>query len=326
MLSDNFGRIHDYLRLSLTDRCNLRCVYCYPDNLTDCNAKSLPLTVDEIVYMVSVFVKEGIKKIRLTGGEPMLRKEFCEIIERLSVFPVELVITTNGIYIREYLDELKQAGIHSVNVSLDTVNREKYKRITGFDFFDKVWENINLLVQHGFHVKVNMVVMKGINEDEIPAFVDWTKHQPVHVRFIEYMPFEGNQWSFDSFISYKKMLEIIASKYEFVPLPNAKNDTAKKFSIPGYTGTFAFISTMTDSFCSGCNRLRLTADGKLKNCLFSKDEADLAKALRKGEDILPLIIQSINGKEEALGGQFTFSDNTIGISKINNRSMIDIGG
>ena len=286
----NFGRIHDYLRISLTDKCNLRCTYCNPVDLPKGYFAGAPrMSADEIDKIVSVFVQEGVKKIRLTGGEPLVRKDAKEIIERLSKYPVELAITTNGVFVHEFIETFKKAGIHSVNVSLDSLNKERNFSITGRDEFDRVTQNINLLLKNDFHVKVNMVVMKNVNEDEIPDFVEWTKHQPVHVRFIEFMPFAGNQWTNEKVFTYREILELISSRYAFISLPNGRNDTAKKYFVPAHKGTFAIISTMSQPFCSGCNRMRLTTDGKMKNCLFSKNEVDILGALRNGQDILPLI-------------------------------------
>lgn len=327
MLQDNFGRVHDYLRISLTDKCNLRCTYCCPVDLPKGYfAGSKKMSADEIDKIVSVFVKEGVKKIRLTGGEPLIRKDAREIIERLSNYPVELAITTNGVFVNDFIDTFKQAGVRSVNVSLDTLKREKNLAISQRDEFDRVSKNIDLLLRNDFHVKVNVVVMKNVNHDEILDFVAWTKNEPVHVRFIEFMPFAGNQWSNEKVFSHREILELIASKYEFIKLLNEKNDTAKKYFVPKHQGIFAIISTMSEPFCSGCNRMRLTTDGKMKNCLFSKGEADILGALRNGKDILPLIKNCIGDKEEALGGQFSPANEITDASKINNRSMINIGG
>ncbi|MCF8451855.1 MAG: GTP 3',8-cyclase MoaA [Pedobacter sp.] len=327
MLTDKFNRVHDYLRISLTDKCNLRCSYCNPvDMPKGYFAGMRRMTAEEIDQIVSVFVKEGIKKIRLTGGEPLVRKDAREILERLSKYPVELAISTNGFLVHEFLDTFKLAGIKSVNVSLDSLNREAFFSITKRDAFNRVRDNIYLLLKNNFHVKINMVVMKNINEGELIDFVSWTKDFPLHVRFIEFMPFAGNQWSEEKVFSYNEMLQLISSKFDFLKLPDEKHDTAKKYFVPGHKGIFAFISTMSEPFCSGCNRMRLTADGKMKNCLFSTNEVDILTALRIGQDIVPLINQCISKKKESLGGQFSSVYEIVDVSKINNRSMIDIGG
>ncbi len=327
MLTDQFNRIHDYLRISLTDKCNLRCSYCNPVDLPKGYFKGLPrMTAEEIGQIASVFVKEGVKKIRLTGGEPLVRKDAQEIIERLSKYPVELAISTNGVLVDKYIDTFQRAGIRSVNVSLDSLIREKFFAITKRDEVNLITENIQLLLHHGFHVKINVVVMKGINDDELNDFIAWTKDFPLHVRFIEFMPFAGNEWSREKVFSYQEMLDKISTQYQFMKLKDSKQDTDKKYFVPGHDGTFAVISTMTQPFCGGCNRMRLTTDGKMKNCLFSKSEMDILGALRKGMDIAPLIKQCVWMKEEKLGGQIKNINENLDITKINNRSMIHIGG
>ena len=327
MLVDSYNRIHNYLRISLTDKCNLRCTYCNPVDLPrGYFAGASRMTADEIDKITSVFVSEGVKKIRLTGGEPLVRKDVGEIIDRLSKYPVELAITTNGVFVHEFIEIFKKAGIQAVNVSLDSLDKEKNFRITLRDEFDRVTRNISLLLENNFQVKVNVVVMKKVNDDEILNFIEWTKHHPVHVRFIEFMPFADNQWSDAKVFSYKEILDLISSKYHFDKLRNDKNDTAKSYIVPGHRGTFSIISTMSEPFCSSCNRMRLTTDGKLKNCLFSTSEMDLLKALRNGEDILPLIKACVGNKYAALGGQFTNALENTDASKICNRRMIDIGG
>lgn len=327
MLKDRFGRIHDYLRISITDKCNLRCTYCNPVDLPKGYFSGFnKMTAEEIEKIAAVFVDQGVKKIRLTGGEPLVRKDAKNIIERLSKYPVELAITTNGVFVDEYLDTFKAAGINSVNVSLDSLNRKMFFEITGRDEFERVKQNIDLLLDNGFHVKVNSVIIKGKNEQEIPDFIEWTRNVPVHIRFIEFMPFTGNDWSGRKIFSYQNILELISSHFDFIKLPDEKHETAKKYLVPGNKGTFAVISTMTQPFCGDCNRLRLTTDGKMKNCLFSIKETDLLGALRAEEDIVPLIRQCLFQKEEKMGGQFTTSIENIDASAIHNRSMINIGG
>jgi len=327
MLTDQFNRIHTYLRISLTDKCNLRCTYCNPIDLPKGYfTNSNKMSVDEIDTIAGVFVKQGVNKIRLTGGEPLVRKDAKEIMLRLAKYPVELAITTNGVFVHEYIETFQQAGINSVNVSLDSLKKDKNLFITKRDEFDRIKQNINLLLKNNFQVKINTVVMKGVNENEIPDFVAWTKEEPVHVRFIEFMPFAGNQWSNEKVFSHKEMLDLIASEFDFISMQNEKHDTAMKYKVPEHKGTFAIISTMSKPFCSGCNRMRLTTDGKMRNCLFSKNEVDILSALRNGKDIVPLIKQCVWDKEEALGGQLTAAYKTIDTTKLKNRSMINIGG
>ncbi len=326
MIVDSHHRIHNYLRISLTDACNFRCFYCMPNEEVEVTPYSKLMSKNEIVSLAKTFVKLGVNKIRLTGGEPLIRKDVAEIIEELSLLNVKLTMTTNGVLIHKYIDVLKKANIQSINVSLDTLNAEKFLLLTKRNQFEQVKNNIVLLLQNNFSVKVNVVAMKGINDDEINSFVFWTKDQPIHVRFIEFMPFTANQWHHEKVISYKEILNIVSEKFDFIKLVDDKNDTTKKYKIVGHQGTFAIISTMTAPFCSTCNRIRLTADGKLKNCLFSKTETDLLFALRNNENIEALIHGNFLNKEKELGGQLLSDFTKVDASILENRSMISIGG
>ena len=326
MIRDFHNRIHNYLRISLTDNCNLRCSYCMPEEDYSFTPVSKLMQASEIETLARVFVKEGVNKIRLTGGEPLVRKDAADIMLALSKLPVQLTLTTNGTRLHQFLDVLKDARIRSVNISLDTLQPDKFNLITQRDQFDIVWKNIQLLVKNDFNVKVNVVVMKGINDNEIIDFIEWTKQTPVHVRFIEFMPFSGNRWSSNKVVTLQQILGIISARYEFIPLQAEQHDTAKKFSVPGYAGSFGVISTMSAHFCGDCNRMRLTADGKLKNCLFSKEETDLLTPLRNGDEVVSLIHQCISRKEKQLGGQFSPDFEHLHAEEIHNRSMITIGG
>ena len=326
MIIDGFNRAHNYLRISMTDNCNLRCFYCMPEEDYEFTPASRLMQPEEIEAIAKIFVAQGVNKIRLTGGEPLVRKDAADIIMRLSKLPVNLTITTNGTRLHEFADVLESAGVKSLNISLDTLNKEKFNLMTRRNQFERVYENIQLMIQKGFHVKINMVVIKNLNHDEIIDFVQWTKNEPVHVRFIEFMPFTGNKWENEKVFTLQQILETVSSEFDILPLEKEKNETAKKYIIPGHKGTFAVISTMSAPFCSDCNRMRLTADGKMKNCLFSQSETDLLTPFRNKEDILPLIYQSILDKKKALGGQFTTDTEHIDTTKINNRSMISIGG
>lgn len=326
MIIDGFNRAHNYLRISMTDNCNLRCFYCMPEEDYEFTPASRLMQPEEIEAIAKIFVAQGVNKIRLTGGEPLVRKDAADIIMRLSKLPVNLTITTNGTRLHEFADVLESAGVKSLNISLDTLNKEKFNLMTRRNQFERVYENIQLMIQKGFHVKINMVVIKNLNHDEIIDFVQWTKNEPVHVRFIEFMPFTGNHWQNEKVFTLQQILETVSSEFDILPLEKEKHETAKKYIIPGHKGTFAVISTMSAPFCSDCNRMRLTADGKMKNCLFSQSETDLLTPFRNKEDILPLIYQSILDKKKALGGQFTTDTEHIDTTKINNRSMISIGG
>jgi cyclic pyranopterin phosphate synthase len=326
MIADSFGRVHDYLRISLTDNCNFRCFYCMPEEEYDFTPASKLMQTDEIIKLAKIFVEQGVKKIRLTGGEPLVRKDAAQIITELGKLPVELVITTNGTRIAEMLPALKEAGIKAVNISLDTLQPEKFLFITKRDVFHQVKSNIELLLHHKITVKINMVVMKGLNDSEINDFIYWTKHNPVQIRFIEFMPFSGNKWTSNKMFSLQDILAQVEKDFTVIPCEGEPHDTAKRFLIPGHQGTFAIISTMTAPFCSTCNRMRLTADGKLKNCLFSNGETDLLTALRNNEEVLPLIKASIWSKKKELGGQLLTHFESLDTSSIQNRSMITIGG
>ena len=326
MLQDSFGRVHDYLRISLTDHCNFRCSYCMPVEEMEWMPQSKLMSAQEIVQLAEVFVSLGVKKIGLTGGEPLVRKDFGQILEELARLPVELTLTTNGILVPQYLEALKKAGVRSINVSLDTLQPKKFFKLTRRNQFAQIWDNILLLIQEGFRVKINAVAMQGQIEEELIDFVRLTRDLPLHVRFIEFMPFTGNHWQAKQVITAPQMLEWVKKEVEVVKLEDKTHDTAKKYQVPGYAGTFAFITTMSEHFCGSCNRLRLTADGKIKNCLFGKEELDLLGALRQGQEVTPLILQSLARKHAALGGQFSQDYSQADPGAIENRSMINIGG
>lgn len=326
MILDSFGRNHNYLRISLTDNCNLRCFYCMPEEEYEFTPASRLMQPDEIESISKIFVAQGVNKIRLTGGEPLVRKDAGKIILSLSKLPVKLTLTTNGTRVHEFIELLKEANIQTLNISLDTLQSDRFMLLTRRDQFKLVYDNIQLLIRNGFQVKVNVVVMKGMNDGEINDFIEWTKDTPIQIRFIEFMPFSGNRWTSNKVFTWQEILDLVQTKYPIVRLNDEIHDTAKKYTVPGHAGSFAVISTMTSPFCSGCNRMRLTADGKMKNCLFSKEETDLLTAFRNGEDILPLIQKSIASKAKELGGQFTADFEKVHAEEIQNRSMITIGG
>lgn len=327
MLVDSFNRKHDYLRISLTDRCNFRCTYCLPHDFPGAYKWSDRwMTAAEIFELAAVFTRLGVRKIRLTGGEPLVRKDAGQIIGLLADLPVQLTLTTNGVLVDEFMDVFKTAGLRSINVSLDSLSREAFHRITQRDQFDRVMRNISLLLSEGYHVKLNMVVMKGVNEAEIPDFVALTRSADLHVRFIEFMPFAENGWSSEKVVSEQDILDRIRACTEVTKLQDGPHETARAWRADGHRGTFAIISTMTHPFCAGCNRLRLTADGKMKNCLFSAGEMDLLSALQAGEDVAALIHTHLWEKKSARGGQLHGLPEAIQSDQLQNRSMIAIGG
>ncbi len=326
MIKDNFNRVHDYLRISLTDNCNLRCFYCMPEEDYHFTPSSKLMQAEEIETIAAVFVREGVNKIRLTGGEPLVRKDFANILKRLSTLGVQLTMTTNATRLHEFVDDIKNAGIQSLNISLDTLQKDRFILMTKRDQHEQVMRNIQLMLDNGIGVKVNVVAMKGVNDEEINDFVRWTKDTPIHIRFIEFMPFDGNQWNRDKVITLQEILDKVSTEFNFSSLERNAHETAKNYQVNGHKGTFAVISTMSAPFCGDCNRMRLTADGKMKNCLFSTSETDILTALRNGEDIIPLIHQNISTKKEALGGQFTTDLEKIEANDLQNRTMISIGG
>jgi molybdenum cofactor biosynthesis protein A len=329
LLQDTFGRRHNYLRISITEHCNLRCTYCMPEEGIKLTPKPHLMTADEIVSIAQAFVNLGVTKIRLTGGEPLVRKDAREIMLRLGKLGVDLTITTNGILVSDFIETFKEAGIKTVNISIDSLIKEKFNAITRRRYFEVVQENIDLLLQQKFNVKLNVVLIKSFNFNEINSFVLLTKNKKIQVRFIEFMPFNGNQWDKSKLVSYAEIIETIQSEYtisEIERLQDAPNDTAKNFRIASHLGSFAIISSVTNPFCSTCNRIRLTADGKLKNCLFSNSETPLLETLRSGQSILPLIHQNLVSKMAVRAGM----DDDIKFQNpelfSQNRSMITIGG
>jgi cyclic pyranopterin phosphate synthase len=297
-----------------------------PDEDYACAGKDELMSASEIAQIAREFVKLGVNKIRLTGGEPMLRKDFAEIVESLSQLPVELTITTNGVLVDKYLDLLKKANIKSINVSIDSLDESEFEKITGRKMFQRVWRNIQLLLDNHFELKLNVVAMKGQVESELENFISLTRDYPVEVRFIEFMPFTGNHWESDKVITAAELLELAKVNHEVKPLEITAHATAKKYQIDNNQGRIAFISTMSSHFCSDCNRMRLTASGKIKNCLFGKDEVDVLSAIRNNLPIDLLIKESVNKKHSALGGQFSQDYKEIKAESIINSSMIAIGG
>jgi cyclic pyranopterin phosphate synthase len=329
LLQDALSRNHDYLRISITEHCNLRCTYCMPEEGIALTPKPHLMTADEIIEIAKTFVQFGVKKIRLTGGEPLVRKDAADIILRLGKLGVNLTITTNGILVPNFIETFKEAGIKTVNISIDSLIKEKFNQITRRNYFDSVMQNIDLLLQEGFRVKLNMVLIQGFNEDEIIDFINLTQHKNIQVRFIEFMPFSGNQWDKSKLVTYAQVLETVQSNYNFNDierLVDSPNDTAKNFKIKSHLGSFAIISSVTNPFCSTCNRIRLTADGKLKNCLFSNTETSLLETLRAGDSILPLIQQNLLSKKAVRGGMDDDAKFQNPDLFSQNRSMIAIGG
>ncbi|XP_043306928.1 molybdenum cofactor biosynthesis protein 1 isoform X1 [Cervus elaphus] len=321
-LTDSFGRRHSYLRISLTERCNLRCQYCMPEEGVPLTPKADLLTTEEILTLARLFVKEGVDKIRLTGGEPLIRPDVVDIVAQLRRLEGlrTIGITTNGINLARLLPQLQKAGLSAINISLDTLVPAKFEFIVRRKGFHKVMEGIHKAIELGYSpVKVNCVVMRGLNEDELLDFVALTEGLPLDVRFIEYMPFDGNKWNFKKMVSYKEMLDTLQQQWpELEKLPEEESSTAKAFKIPGFRGQVSFITSMSEHFCGTCNRLRITADGNLKVCLFGNSEVSLRDHLRAGaseEELLRVIGAAVGRKKRQHAGMFT-------ISQMKNRPMI----
>ncbi|XP_075605140.1 molybdenum cofactor biosynthesis protein 1 isoform X1 [Balearica regulorum gibbericeps] len=321
-LTDSFGRQHNYLRISLTEKCNLRCQYCMPEEGVQLTPKSELLTTQEIITLARLFVKEGVEKIRLTGGEPLIRPDVVDIVGQL--YKLEglktIAVTTNGINLARLLPRLKEAGLNAINISLDTLVPAKFEFIVRRKGFHKVMEGIHKATELGYRpVKVNCVVMRGFNEDELLGFVDFTKDLPLDVRFIEYMPFDGNKWNFKKMVSYKEMLDTIKQRWpELEKLPCETSSTAKSYKVPHFQGQISFITSMSEHFCGSCNRLRITADGNLKVCLFGNSEVSLRDHLRSGaseEELVQIIGAAVGRKKKQHAGMFN-------ISQMKNRPMI----
>ncbi|OJJ87821.1 molybdopterin cofactor biosynthetic protein [Aspergillus glaucus CBS 516.65] len=297
-LTDTFNRQHDYLRISVTERCNLRCLYCMPEEGIELSPQPRLLTSPEIVYLSSLFVSQGVTKIRLTGGEPTVRKDIVPLMQSIGNLRPnglrELCLTTNGISLHRKLDPMVEAGLTGINLSLDTLNPFQYQIMTRRKGFDAVLKSINRVLEMnkmgaGIKLKINCVVMRGLNDREIVPFVEMGRDNPIEIRFIEYMPFDGNKWNEGKMFSYQEMLAVIREKYpNLEKMADHKNDTSKTYQVPGFQGRVGFITSMTHNFCGTCNRLRITSDGNLKVCLFGNSEVSLRDVVRKANDGEPI--------------------------------------
>lgn len=290
-LTDTFRRQHDYLRISITERCNLRCLYCMPEEGIPLSPAAHMLTTPEIVYLASLFVSQGVTKIRLTGGEPTVRGDIVPLMQQIGGLRArglrELALTTNGIALHRKLDAMVAAGLTGVNLSLDTLDPLQFQLMTRRNGFDAVLKSIDRILDMkrrgaGVTLKVNCVVMRGLNDRELIPFVELGREKDLEVRFIEYMPFGGNKWSQGKMMGFHEMLDVIQAKYPALRrLPGHPNDTSKTYAVPGFVGKLGFISSMTNDFCGSCNRLRITSDGNLKVCLHGNAEVSLRDLLRK---------------------------------------------
>jgi cyclic pyranopterin phosphate synthase len=295
-LMDPEKRHLNYLRVSITDRCNLRCLYCAPEGRIPKLSHDDILSYEEILRIVNIGIGLGIRKVRITGGEPLVRKGVIDLLGRLTRIDEleDVSLTTNGVLLAPNARRIHDAGIRRINISLDSLNPKKYAKITGYDQFDKVWTGIQRAQEIGFTpIKINVVAMRGINDDELIAFARLSLKHPFHVRFIEYMPIGTSRTRSRDQILTPEIQAMIATMGKLTPVRNDQNDgPARRFRLPGAQGEIGFISALSHHFCNRCNRLRLTADGKLRACLLSDRHEPLKDVLRNG------------GSDEQLAGIF----------------------
>ena len=325
MLTDGFGRRHTYLRIAVTDRCNLRCVYCMP--AADFRWRPRPeiLSLEEILRIAGLMTGLGIEKIRLTGGEPTVRDNLEWLVAKLARLPglKALGMTTNGARLREKAHALRAAGLQSVNISLDTLRRDRFTEITKRDRLADVLAGVDTAIDAGFcPLKINVVVLKGVNDDELCDFADLAREKLVNVRFIEFMPFAGNAWQRERVVPWSTAKAVIEERHTLTPRANGNDGVARDFDLPDAAGWISFISPLTAQFCGGCNRVRLTADGAIKSCLLHRAEVSLRDLLRAGageDELAGLIRSALAGKDFAHPPECDLPD-------IENRCMTAIGG
>ncbi len=301
-LIDRYGRIASNLRISVIDKCNLTCRYCLVSKSSIFLKNEDLLSFQEIKDVTKVFAELGVNQLRITGGEPFLRPNVTELIKELKQIPgiKRLSITTNGVLLGKYIDELEEIGISGINISLDTLDPSKFKQITKQDYFDKVMDNIHLATTSSIPIKLNCVGIKGFNDNELFDFVNFAINYNITLRFIEFMPFTGNNWVPTSLLSAKEIKEKIEERFKLVPEPlEHLSQTSRVYKIKEFPGKIGFIASVTESFCKWCNRLRLTADGNLRTCLNDKHEVSLKAILRGGISSIKLkniIIENVMEK------------------------------
>ncbi|KPK01494.1 MAG: hypothetical protein AMK71_05330 [Nitrospira bacterium SG8_35_4] len=324
-MKDSFNRRIDYLRVSVTDKCNLKCVYCTPSKGLKHFKQTDLLTDEEIIRFISIAHRHGLRKVRITGGEPLLRKNILELISEIKKIGVrELSLTTNGLTLSNMAEKLKSAGLDRVNISLDTLDAEKYKTIANGGDINLVWESIKEAERvELMPVKINMVPIRGMNDDEILSFASLTFEKNYHIRFIELMPANSSRlWTKDMCIPSHEVMERISMLGTFRKVKFRGIGPSRNYRIKGAAGIIGIISPVSDHFCNSCNRLRLTAIGKIRPCLFSNDEIDIRTPMRRGasdNELDKLFLQAIQVKPEGHKLQEIMSDSPI-------RSMSKIGG
>ncbi|MGK9476352.1 GTP 3',8-cyclase MoaA [Melioribacter sp. OK-6-Me] len=329
-LIDNFNRIHDYVRISLIDKCNLNCIYCNPSNmLAKYESNKSILSYEELFRLIQILLRDlEVNKIRFTGGEPLIRKNVLRLFEMISSlqnkYNFEIGITTNGTQLLNKIDLLHQYGVQLLNISLDTLNKTKFIAITGKDFFDETLYSIQRAVEIGFKsVKVNMVVIKNINDDELNDFIEFFKPYPITVRFIEYMPFYGNHWDISKFLSWKEMKEEIEKKFSLTEIVSNEK-VSRDFVVENTKLKVGFISSISNHFCDACNRLRITASGQIKNCLFSEPSKIGLKSLLADHSVADeTIVKFIQNSMQSKWQKHPDADE---LSQLQQNNMMRIGG
>ncbi|KAK4050943.1 hypothetical protein OIO90_004919 [Microbotryomycetes sp. JL221] len=313
-LVDSYGRQHNYLRISLTEKCNLRCTYCMPEQGVPLMPKEHHLTTDEIERVAKMFVAHGVSKIRLTGGEPTVRKDLVDVVGRLGRLPLaSLGMTSNGIALKRKLPALVEAGLTHLNISLDTLDPFKYELMTRRRGFQAVMDSVDLALElraarrQLLKVKLNVVVINGVNDKEVASFVEMTRDKDLTIRFIEYMPFEDNKWSTSKLVPSSELVKRLEAVHpQLEKLMDPKGDTTRSYRVPGYKGTIGFISSMSNHFCGECSRLRVGADGGVKVCLFGPPVLNLRPLLRDSTkadlDLMQDVGTAVWGKHFAHNG------------------------
>ena len=303
-LIDKYNRCLNYLRISIIDRCNLRCIYCVPNTPYQRLPHKEILRYEEILRIVRIGVRLGISKVRITGGEPLIRKGVYDFLGQLTQIDglSDVSLTTNGVLLKDNIEKIKSAGIKRINVSMDTLNRQKYKDITGHDMFDQVWEGIELAQSQGFDpIKINVVALNGINDDELTDIAGLSFSYPFHIRFIEYMPIGTlHTNNIGKQLLAPEIKKRINTLGKLIPVKNGVNDgPAKRYKFKGAQGEIGFIHAISKHFCNECNRLRLTASGKLRACLLSDSEEDLKGPLRRGcldSELADIFLRAVSHK------------------------------
>ena len=326
MLIDNHNRKINYLRLAVTDRCNLRCNYCMPSEGINFLKSDKLFSIDELCKLSQILVKMGIDKIRITGGEPFVRKDLMALINYLATLEGlrDISVTTNATLIGPYIDELKKLGITNINLSLDAINRETFEKITRRDQYDVVYGNLERLIDEEFNVRINFIVLDGQNIQDIIPMMELQKYYPVTVRFLEEMPFNGGSRSFDTIQwDYKQILKHIGEHYpEYEKLPAPATSTSINYKIKGHQGSFGIIPSFSRTFCGSCNRLRISASGDVITCLYGKPSLNLRDILRTNSEheVESAVLKAIGNRArtgfEAQGNYQTVFEN----------SMTSIGG